>query len=188
MTEATLDHDLVEATLNRSQSDMDAAEVHGAICGLICASGANTVAGWQDQILGEDQEAGNLLNQEAKNLLQTLYNQTLEQFEGGEFGLRLLLSDDNAPLAQRIREMSDWCNGFLLGLGLAGIKEADKLPSEAGEVIRDFSEIARVSYDEEEDEEANENAYMEVTEYLRVGAMLVYDELNPRDENAKTLH
>ena len=45
------------------------------------------------------------------------------------------------------------------------------------DVIKDMLQITRAAIDEDDDEAVNEEAYVEIVEYLRVAAQLVYEEL-----------
>ena len=46
------------------------------------------------------------------------------------------------------------------------------------DIIRDFSEITRAAYTEDETEDEAEAAYMEVVEFVRVSVQLVFEELH----------
>jgi uncharacterized protein YgfB (UPF0149 family) len=45
------------------------------------------------------------------------------------------------------------------------------------DIIKDMLQITRAVIDEDDDEESNEESYVEIVEYLRVAAQLVYEEL-----------
>ena len=48
--------------------------------------------------------------------------------------------------------------------------------------MRDLTEITRAGVDASDGEEANESALAELTEFVRVGVQLVFDELEPLRE------
>jgi uncharacterized protein YgfB (UPF0149 family) len=50
---------------------------------------------------------------------------------------------------------------------------------EAGEIIRDFTEITHVGVDADEENEENEVAFAEVVEFVRVGVQILFVELAP---------
>ena len=89
----------------------------------------------------------------------------------------LLLPPDEEPLAVRTAALAEWCQGFLYGLGAGGIPDARRLEGDAGELVRDFAEISRASVGSSEDQEADENAYGELVEFVRVGVQLLFEEL-----------
>jgi uncharacterized protein YgfB (UPF0149 family) len=52
-----------------------------------------------------------------------------------------------------------------------------QLPGEVGEIVRDLIEITRAGVDADQDEQANESAYAELVEFVRVGVQLLFEEL-----------
>ena len=54
-----------------------------------------------------------------------------------------------------------------------------KVSIEAGEIIRDFTEITHVGVEADEENEENEVAFAEVVEFVRVGVQLLFVELAP---------
>ena len=167
--------------------DLDPAECHGSLCGLLCASDAVKGAAWVNQVL-----AGRLELPEAESpplqggapgeghaLLLILYKETAGQLDDPEYGFSLLLPDDGAPLAQRVESLSHWCQGFLAGLGLGGLQDQSKLPGDSHEVMRDFVEISRLGHGEDGESNEDETAFAEIVEYVRMAALLVYEELRP---------
>lgn len=67
----------------------------------------------------------------------------------------------------------------MYGLGLAEVESFDRLPPDVAEVLRDFADIGRGGLGLGDNAEEDEQAFMELSEYLRVGTQLVHDELNP---------
>ncbi len=88
-----------------------------------------------------------------------------------------MLPDDDEHLGERTAALAHWCSGFLYGLGVSGVTESTQLPGEAAEVLGDLAKIASVDYELDEPGEAEEQAYEEVVEYVRVGALLVFESL-----------
>ena len=89
----------------------------------------------------------------------------------------MMLPGDDVPIADRASALGQWCQGFLYGLGTSPIPDADALPEEVAEIVRDLTSITQVSVDVQETDEANEQAYSELVEFVRVGAQLLFDEL-----------
>ncbi|WP_426415115.1 UPF0149 family protein [Aestuariirhabdus sp. LZHN29] len=151
------------------------AELHGIICGQLAAGKRLSANDWI--ALAVEQMQLSELPDEARGMLQELYDQTLKQLLGGEFGLRLLLPDEEDEMPIRAEALGQWCSGFLGGFGLANPK-AGVLGEEVVSVLEDLAEIAQIQLDLEESEE-NEVSLMEVSEYVRMGVMVVYTECNP---------
>ena len=85
-----------------------------------------------------------------------------------------------APLGVRADALSSlWCQGFLYGLGSGTTPDPGTVSIEAGEIIRDFTEITQVGVDADDENEENEVAFAEVVEFVRVGVQLLFVELAP---------
>jgi hypothetical protein len=90
-------------------------------------------------------------------------------------GFSPLLPNDAVSLAERALGLYDWSRGFMYGLGLSGV-DTGGLSEEAREAFDDLAAITHLDLDDLEDSEDNEQALMELTEFVRVAAMLVYEE------------
>lgn len=160
------------------------------LCGLLCARADADPGTWLMQTLGEqtlgeqtlgEVRTGDLLAEECRQQLLLVYRETAQQLAGESYDLRLLLPDDDEPLALRSEALGEWCQGFLFGLAVSEEQVWDKLSPEAAEVGYDLTEIAGVVGPEGEDLEADETAYAELVEYVRMGAMLIYEELRGKN-------
>jgi len=166
-------------------------EAHGALCGMLCAQGATDAAKWLLHVLGEHEESNKAL-QKAGEMLMQIYRSTLEQMNDSNVEYELLLPDDDESLDDRVEALGIWCQGFVYGLAAGGIKEGADLPEDSQEIIKDILEISRAGYaiDDEAEiaiTEDDEEAFMEVSEYVRMGVLLVYEELQPL-QSSQTLH
>lgn len=190
MTTHAPEIDEIGDALERIESDMGAAECHGIMAGLLCATGRMEKAQWLKRIF-PSVDAGDLLAREAIETLARLYDDTARQLDDAVLDFQLLLPDDDEPLDERIEALAEWCQGFLLGMSEGGMKELGALPADSAEVMRDLVEIARAgSYDLGEGEE-DEVAYNELLEYVRTGVLLINEELNPTQappQDNVTLH
>lgn len=179
MGEATLTgYAELQDALRAGDAECGAAECHGLMCGMICAAGKQAPSGWLDYILGEEQTPG-IMAQQSTGMLSELYASTLAHFNDGDLGLVLLLPDDEAPLVERSRALGEWCQGFLYGLALGGIREDSALPDNVPEIMRDFFEITSIRLDHEAIDAREEAAYMEIVEYVRMSVLLCHEELQP---------
>ncbi|MBW3567235.1 MAG: UPF0149 family protein [Proteobacteria bacterium] len=164
--------------LRRANVLMDAAECHGSLCGLLSGGKASLKQQWLNQAL-EDSDPANVAVIECRRLLEQLWNATHEALIGQEFAFEPLLPEADDALADRVEALAEWCDGFMYGLGLAEVASFEKLPPDVAEILRDFADIGRGDLALGDDAEEDEQAYIELSEYLRVGTQLVHDELNP---------
>ena len=113
---------------------------------------------------------------------------TQQQLNDTEADFQLLLPDDEETLDARTVALADWCHGFTYGLAMGGLKEDRELPEDTAEIIRDLTEIARADFDSGEASEADEEAFMHIHEYVRMGVLLITEELQPVAQSEETLH
>jgi len=185
----------LEELLFNVDAALGATESHGALCGMLCAQGATEAAQWMLCVLGEHEETSKALQQVGKKLLK-IHNITVEQMNDIDADFELMLPDDDEPLDMRVEGLGMWCQGFVYGLAVGGIKEDTVLPEDSKELIQDILEISRAGYvadneaelaTDEEDSEEDEVAFMEVCEYVRMGILLIYEELQPL-QSSQTVH
>jgi hypothetical protein len=167
----------VEAALERLGADVSPAEGHGLLCALLCADPGAAHARWVGELLSAADVAS--LPAETSLVLDRLQAATGLQLSGPDSDLELLLPDDDAPLGLRAEALAEWCGAFLYGLGLAGVQEGGATSTEVGEVLQDLAEISRLEPDGEGQED--ERALLEVSEFVRVAVMLVYEALQALD-------
>jgi uncharacterized protein len=160
--------------LNHVGAPVDAAECHGFICAQLCLMEHIDEQAWCDNLMPPDTETGTL---EAE--LRALGRCTHKQLEAHDFSFELLLPPDDARLEQRVEALAHWCRGFLFGLGSSGLTEAG-LTGDCRELVNDMEHISRVRPDADSTDEESESALMEITEYVRVGALSIYQELRGR--------
>lgn len=148
------------------------------VSGLICAQGEIDTQGWLDTI-APGRDRSDLLVKEAFDTLAKLHAATQSQLSSNVLDFSLLLAPDEAPIEERIDSLAEWCQGYLLGLSAGGIADLDKLVGDSGEIIRDLVEISRAGSYELEGGEVDEESYLQLTEYVRTGVLLVLEELHP---------
>ena len=154
------------------------AEVHGVLCGLLCASGRQAASAWlaeqRDSLEGADDDID-----AAAASMTSLEAATWAALNGPALEFELLLPDDDESLGERTFALGQWCLGFVGGLALGGWTDADAAegPSSVIEIVKDLTAISHAGYDDadEAETEASEAAYMELVEYVRVGAQLIFE-------------
>ena len=99
---------------------------------------------------------------------------------------------DQESLPIRGEALAGWCRGFLYGLALGGMDDAEARSAEVQEVLFDVADFTRLDVSSGDSEsDASESDYAEIVEYLRAGVMLVHSELRSRFEKPaadETLH
>lgn len=170
------DYGEIQATLGGPQSGSAAAEAHGTLCGLLCAGAEDMPEAWIQNTLADADEYSFGGRSDARSMLEALNAATVEALAGDDMAFHLLLPADDASIQDRTVALASWCNGFLYGLAIRGLRPVEQLPEELREILADFSEIGRAGVAEEEVEEAGESALAELVEYVRVAVQIVHDE------------
>jgi uncharacterized protein YgfB (UPF0149 family) len=169
-------YDEFEHVLRGARALQDPAEAHGILAGALCSSRDYGLIEWLREILPDDSPDNVALQ---NSVLQTIYNEMVRTLVGNDADFEPLLPDDEEPLAERADALSQWCQGFLYGLGSGTTSDPGNVSTEAGEIIRDLTEITHVGVDPDEQTEESEVAFAEVVEFVRVGVQLLFVELAP---------
>jgi len=148
-------------------TSVELAEIDGFVCGLL----ARQASAQQlfDLLFTEDAATDERLQQCATAM--ALRHQQLSAF--GELFEPLVEDDDNS-LSVQAASLATWCYGFLATLGDEQ-ELRERLSDEGFESLQDLQSISQVAADDISDDE--ENAYIEVFEYVRVAASMVFTDL-----------
>lgn len=160
--------DLTALAVRASQS-ISISELHGAVCGL--AAGIS-------RSLYEDAEERDLLRDLIKLLgsdaltdadsVDEFVHASLDALMDDDLGFAPLLPDDDAPIAERVLGIAEWCGAFAAGYGTQPIAEDEQ----GEELLNDFIAISGAEIHDEDDETA-EAALSELEQYVKVGALLL---------------
>ena len=160
----------VNAILEKHDADIGAAEAHGIAVGMLCIELKVDAANWLHELFADE----HLLFDEDKALLLNLFEQTRQLLdpETEEFVFDLFLPDEDEDLSDQAEALRCWCRGFLFGIGQS--QSNDDWSGESAEVMRDMVELTKIDSDVEGEED--ENALMEIHEYLRAAVLTVRDQ------------
>ena len=182
--------DDLEELLERFYIPMGTAESHGFLTGYLCVS--DTIS--EDMLLEyflSDIDNKSISLPECVSAFKTLAEDIHEQLSDQEFGFQMLLPDDRYSIIERSASLAEWCQGFLSGLGIVGQTNWQALSAQCHDIIGDFYKICRLSADEDQDDEDSEASLTEISEYVRMGVLYIYDEfslLNTEQEPPEVIH
>ncbi|MDX1561400.1 MAG: UPF0149 family protein [Gammaproteobacteria bacterium] len=179
MTAITSDYISLAELLSRSGAPLQAAELHGGLCGVLCASGRRAAEAWLEDLIDDCAGDPQTVTELAENL-ESLGNDTWSALSGLSLEFAPLLPDDEADIEQRTAALAAWCHGFLGGLVIGGLDfdgGERALSAEIEELVRDFAEISKAGVGERAESNVNDRSLFELVEYVRVGAQLVFEEL-----------
>jgi len=164
---------LIEKVFIGNGSVNSAAEAYGLAVGMLCVNHDTHSMAWLKQVFEEDA----LPSSEQARQLVSLFDEAKAALAGDDYDFEPLLPDDETSLSERVAAFSDWCQGFLYGIG--ALAQAVKPSAEAQEILRDIAEFTKL--DTAAAGEEDETAFMEICEYLRTAVLLLYAELGSNE-------
>jgi len=174
-----------EHTLALAQGNLEApelAECHGVSCGLLCRlpdASLDAFIGLLDMLeLVKAPGAG------LKMTLEELLNATRAQLSDEDLGFSLWLPNDEEILEERTMALSQWCSGFLAGIGSSGDDTLKAMSDEANEALKDIQQISTADVADTAESEEEEVAFVEIVEYIRVVILMIREDLRgPEDQD-----
>ena len=208
--DSLLSYDHAFELLSESSAEVEPAELHGVLCGMLSKPGGFELGRWLVTAFSDLHRLDELAP-ECLEFLKSLVNVTHEGFRSDALAFEPFLPDDVWSFEERTDALSQWCEGYLFGLGTLGDDFYRQLDADSHDFLADITEIARLerraqaasespadeptesdigANEDEADDETNESDYFELVEYVRVGAVLIYESVdrsagqkNVRDEN-----
>ncbi len=177
--DTTPDYDDLDDALRRCGSSYDAAQSHGLLASRLAVTGRDGGYDWIAYVL-DGTDPSNALRKECETMLIAMLERTDKSLTERQSEFAPLLPDDAIELDARAEALGRWCEGYLHGL--VSVQHSNALKKRLAEepiadIIKDMLQITRATAGEEAEDEATEDAYVELVEYLRVAAQLVYEEL-----------
>ncbi|HET8730867.1 MAG TPA: UPF0149 family protein [Moraxellaceae bacterium] len=169
--------------LSRLKAGCSASDLHGVIAGLL-AGGARLNRNMLQKVLEAHAEADSTFDGDTMAGLWQLQLKTLEDLADSELVFLPLLPDDEEDLAARVTALSEWCQGFLVGFGTAVRPEDTRVHDESvRETLQDIVHVSSVDASAQDNDEADETAYSELYEFVRMAAIHLFEEMAPPEEH-----
>ena len=89
-------------------------------------------------------DLNNVLEKESHQVLAEFIINTSEQHADPILNYWPIIADDICPLREQANTLVDWCQGFLVGLGLSSVQTSDE---QVLEMIKVISEISQLEVD-----------------------------------------
>jgi yecA family protein len=160
---------VINTIVVQSDAELSAAHAHGMATGMLCANEQAQSAEWLTELFSHAKPVG-----EDRAMLVHLFEDTQRLLASDDFEFDLLLPGDEALLSDQVEALTDWCRGFLLGVGFT--YTASGLSREASEILKDIAEFTKL--DTAAEGEEDEGDFMEITEYMRSAVLLLRSEFN----------
>jgi len=168
-------------TLGCATTSTIPSQLHGILSGIICADPNHSLITSMDLLTALIQQSSNKLTQPAQTALHSLYTISVQQLNSTHCDFCLLLPDDNEKLCFRVQALGTWCTSFIEGFNIAKQRipnphSPNSMSSLPQEVLHDFSEIGKIDSRPIAGNETDEKAYMEISEYVRMAALMMHSE------------
>ena len=147
------------------------AETHGVVIGLLVAGPKQDDRQLADQLAAL--QVGDWNSDKIQQDLGPAIAMLRSELGSPDMDFKPLLPTDDRPLEERTACLAAWVTGFLAGFGTSGRKvEA----GDAGEALRMLEQIARAGLDPEAEDEIQEEAFTELSEFVRIATLLLREE------------
>jgi uncharacterized protein len=173
----------VAQALKQLNSQAEPSETHGLICGFISAGTKMDGKSWIEAILGR-QAGDDEKSRKSREVILALYQASFEKLQSFEFDFEVLLPSDSESLSKRAEALSYWCQGYITGLDLAGIDLKANVSDDCTEALQHLLEISKLDYEFTDVNEADEMAFVEVSEYVRMATILIHNVIASHQSSA----
>lgn len=180
-----INFDQIKSNLIKLGSELSPSEVHGTLCGVLCAKNDIKLHEWLSLTLLSDAEtatpevaARGLLLAAINDSFKGFFALTLTELSDNNLKFYPLLPEDDSKI-HRLEAIAEWAQGFLMGLSLAGIKSFSDYSEEVTEFIEAMASISTAGDYDLADDESDEEAIFEFTEFIRMGVLFLNEEINP---------
>ncbi len=173
-----INYDLAKDALQKLNTDDTISSAHGLLCGFYCVKQDIQLDDWLNEVIVTI-DLQNLLEKESHQVLAEIFNNTSEQLADPTLNFWPVIADDMCTLREQANTLVEWCQGFLVGLGLSSVETTDE---EVLEMIKDISEIAQLDADLLDSEENTQDLY-EIVEFVRIGVLFIQETLQPSKQD-----
>lgn len=173
MTDRT-NYERLSELINTVEGFAQPAQLHGALCGHLCAGGRWNMTQFITHALDVIENNKKPENNE-KREFQWLYTSTLESLESEDMNFSLIVPADNESLTFRLDALTCWISSFLSGFGSSG-QNFSEISDDVKEILQDLADISQV---EAEGDVDGEDDWYTILEHVRLAAVhlfLAYNE------------
>jgi uncharacterized protein len=157
--------------LAADQDPAGIAETHAVVIGLLCARPDQDERELAAHLAAL--QVGEWTSDDILRSLGPALSTLKSELASSDIRFQPLLPAEDRPLSERTECMAHWCSGFLTGFGAGQpVLKSD----EAQDALRMIEQIARAATDPDSDQEAEETAFSDLTEFLRIAVLLLREE------------
>ena len=173
-----INYDHAKDAFQKLNTDDTISSAHGLLCGFYCVTQYISIDDWLNEEL-VNIDLNNILEKESHQVLADIFNNTSEQLADPTLNFWPVIADDVSSLREQANTLIEWCQGFLVGLGLSSVETSDE---EVLEMIKDISEISQLDAALLDSEENTQDFY-EIVEFVRMGVLFIQETLQPSKQD-----
>lgn len=174
--------------LARENASCGAAELQGFLCAWLLNTELTERPSLNDAQFSEPtlafmdvQETG--ISEALQQCIEALAEMQWTQLSQDEYEWRLLLPDDDSPLAERSAALAAWSSAFLFGF--SSTRNHQNIDAETQEILSDLVQLSQLDLNDiHEEDEAD---YTELAEYVRAALFSLFA-AKPRPTKPKHSH
>jgi uncharacterized protein YgfB (UPF0149 family) len=178
------DYEAFNQLLLENHIFIEAAEMHGLLCGLLVSNPTTSAPTWVE-IVAVAPDCWNKMDSKTQATFNEIREICYLQLRDPDYHFEMLIPPDEELLVERAHALGLWCKGFVKGVeyngnylgGLLGKPQKD-----VDEALQDLQAIAELDNKVGEHEE-QEKAFTAVVEYVRIAVLLIQRELSVNFEN-----
>ena len=110
-------------------------------------------------------------------VFEELLNASRTQLADEDMSFSLWLPNEEEMLEERTMALSQWCSGFLAGIGSSGDDTLKTLSEDANEALKDLQQISTADVSDTAESEEDEVAFAEIVEYIRIVTLMIREDL-----------
>ncbi len=151
------------------------AETHGIVIGLLCGYPQHTEPTLTEALAAL--QVGDWDSKRIREQLGPALSSLHSELSSPTMKFRPLLPTSDRSLDERTQCLASWCSGFLSGFGASFPSSAmEKEPPETKEALQMLEQISRAASDPDTDSEAEESAFVELAEFVKVAVLLLREQ------------
>ncbi|MFI4918478.1 MAG: UPF0149 family protein [Legionellales bacterium] len=160
--------------------NVSASGLHGIMCGHLCAGADSQGEAYLRALLSDKKDER---SRSALLVLFSVYAISQQQLANFDFEFELLLPDADEALSDRAQAFTEWCEGFIQGLTMAGVGIEHFYEEDTQETYQHLVEFAALDCDFfDADAEDDERALMEVSEFTRMAILQLHRDLMENED------
>jgi yecA family protein len=153
--------------------------LHGMMCGYLCAGADIQGEAYLRALLNNKKDDA---SRNAILAIFAVFSISQQQINSMDFEFQMLLPTVDESLKVRAQAFSQWCDGFIQALTLAGIGANQFQDEETQDAFQHIIEFADLDCDTLDIDEDDERALMEVSEYARMAVLRLHGDLMQKKE------